>query len=149
MQQEKFVLPKFTVPGQRNWVKWALVGVGGLVAVNLMVFSVVLSKRTRSRSAVVASPTPPRTDQAPLSPAATPKPVQQPKAALAAATASPADEAPATDDASAKAPKAPSHHSHRSSHASSNHGSRSLAKATSGTQHATGKPDALDELLKR
>src|SRR5437879_527241 len=131
MQQEKFVLPKFTVPGQRNWVKWALVGVGGLVAVNVMVFSVVLSKRTRPRSTVIAATA--RAGEPSLSPAAIPNPVPQPKAALAAATATAPDqaEAPARDEATAQAAKAlaPAHRSHRS-HASTH--SRSLAKASSG-----------------
>jgi predicted anti-sigma-YlaC factor YlaD len=136
MQQEKLVLPKFTVPGQRDWLKWVLVGVGGLVAVNLIAFAVVLSKRTGAHASAVTSA---KADDVPLAPSATPTPVAQPKAALAVATA-PVDTATPKDDVPAKA-KAPSHRSHHG------HG-KALAKAGSGARRS-GKPDALDELLKR
>ena len=79
MQQEKIVLPKFTVPGQTNWVKWALVGVGGLVVLSAVLFGVALATRTPAPEAVAA---PAKPVDVPLAPSATPRPVKQPGAAL-------------------------------------------------------------------
>jgi hypothetical protein len=151
MQQEKFVLPKFTVPGERRWGKWVVAGVGTLVAVNLILFGVVLSKRSGAQATVAAQGAT-RTAEAPaLAPSAMPTPLPQPKAALAATTAVAADraepEAAKGDEvAPAKPAKAVSHRPHRSRN-------KSLAKATTTEHHASagssGKPDAIDELLKR
>jgi hypothetical protein len=144
MQQEKIELPKFTVPGQNNWMKWALVGVGGLVAVSFIAFGVALSRRTGTQAVVV---TPVRADEAPAPAVAIPASQSQPKAALAAASAAPADSAPAIKEEAAAPVAAAKPKARRSSH----HGhTRSLAKATSGSSKpSTGKPDALDDLLKR
>src|SRR5690349_6749887 len=88
MQQEKIEFPKFTVPGQTNWVKWVLVGVGGLVVISAFTFGVALSKRNQASTEVAAAPA--KVD-VPLAPSATPRPVPQPNKALAAAAAAPAD----------------------------------------------------------
>jgi hypothetical protein len=145
MQQEKIEFPKFTVPGQTNWVKWALVGVGGLVVVSGSLFAVALAKRDAPTAAVVA---PAKAPEVPLAPSATPRPAQKPAQALAAASTTPADTATTADDASAPA-KAASHRPRKTTHART----RSLAKASSsspaGKAGNSGKPDAIDELLKK
>jgi hypothetical protein len=138
MQQEKIEFPKFTVPGQTNWVKWALVGVGGLVVVSAFAFGVALAKRNQAPTAVAM---PAKSTDVPLAPSAMPRAVQ-PTTTLAATTAVPAETARAGDDAPAPV-KAASHRPRRS-HASHT----GLAKATVGPKKS-GKPDAIDELLKR
>jgi hypothetical protein len=138
MQEEKLVLPKFTVPGQRNWVKWALVGVSGLVVLNVIVFAVVVMNRSGAKATAVA----PVQAQAPRPLAAVPPATTQAPVVAAAATST-VTEAPA---AQAPAKKASSRRAR--------HG-RSLAKASSGGRTRTassssgGKSDAIDELLKR
>src|SRR5688572_31160597 len=92
MQQEKIVLPKFTVPGQRNWVKWALVGVGGLVALSVVAFSFALSRRNTADATAAAAPKP---VEVPLAPSATPRPLAKPAALAAAAAPAPDTAAPA------------------------------------------------------
>jgi pyruvate/2-oxoglutarate dehydrogenase complex dihydrolipoamide acyltransferase (E2) component len=141
MQQEKIEFPKFTVPGQTNWVKWVLVGVGGLVVVSTLLFGVALAKRNNQAPAVAATPAP---VDVPLAPSATPRPAQKAAPALAAATS--AETATASDDAPAAA-KPALHRPRRSSHGHT----RSLAKASSSTSKSSssGKPDAIDELLKK
>jgi hypothetical protein len=140
MQQDKFEFPKFSVPGQTNWVKWALVGVGGLVVVSAFAFGVAMTKRNQAATAVAS---PAKAADVPLAPSATPRPLPQSTTALAATAATPVETATATDAASA-APKAASHRPRRS-HAGH---SRSLAKAGSSSSKS-GKPDAIDELLKK
>jgi hypothetical protein len=141
MQQEKIEFPKFTVPGQTNWVKWVLASVGGLVVLSAFAFGVALARRTPAptASAAQASPAP----DVPLAPSATPRPAPRPSAALAATGAAPVETAAASDDAPAPA-RAASHRPRRS------HGghARTLAKAGSSSSKS-GKPDAIDELLKR
>lgn len=145
MQQEKIVLPKFTVPGQTNWVKWALVGVGGLVALSVVALGVALSQRKAPDATAAAAP---KAVEAPLAPSATPRPVPKPSATLAA-TATPApDTAQAADEAPAKKPA-----SHRPRRAHSSH--KTLARASSSNNSsarssaAAGKSDPLDDILKR
>jgi hypothetical protein len=143
MHQEKIEFPKFTVPGQTNWVKWVLVGVGGLVVLSACTFAVALATRNQA-PAVVAVPAKPV--DVPLAPSATPKPVPQRQAALAATSTTPAETAAASDDAPAAAK--PASRRPRRSHGHA----KSLAKASSGSTAAAsqpGKPDAIDELLKR
>jgi hypothetical protein len=137
MQQEKIEFPKFTVPGQTNWVKWALVGVGGLVALSAVAFGLALAKRNDAATAVAA---PTRAADVPLAPSATPRPVA-PATALAATAPVPAETAAADD---APAVKAASHRPHRG-----HTGHARLAKAASSGPSKSGKPDAIDELLKR
>jgi len=136
MQQEKIVLPKFTVPGQTNWVKWALVGVGGLVALSVVAFVVALSKRPAADPVATASP---KAAEVPLAPSASPRPLKPTPTLAAAATT-------AADEASAKV-KAPSHRARRV------HTNRkTLAKAPSGgstSSSKAGKSDPLDDILKR
>jgi hypothetical protein len=140
MQQEKIEFPKFTVPGQTNWVKWVLAGVGGLVVISAFAFGVALTRRNQVTTAVT---TPVKASEVPLAPSATPRPVPQPGTALAATGAPKVETASTTDDAPAPA-KAASHRPRRSSHGHT----RALAKAVaSGSK--SGKPDAIDELLKR
>jgi pyruvate/2-oxoglutarate dehydrogenase complex dihydrolipoamide acyltransferase (E2) component len=141
MQQEKFVLPKFTVPGQRNWLVWVLAGVGGLVVVNMIVLGVVVA-RGRGAQAAAAAATPPKMDEAPLAPSATPVPPQA-KTALAA-TAAPAADVAAKEEAPSKPAKTSSRRAHHA------HG-KALAHAgvSSGHHSVAGKGDALDELLKK
>jgi hypothetical protein len=139
MQQEKIELPKFTVPGQTNWGRWALVGVGGLVAVSLIAFAVALSRR----------PTPDITAtkavDVPLAPSATPRPVK-PTPTLAAANT--AEAAPAAEEAPAAKVKSTSRRPRR---AHTSH--KTLARAASGGSSASsgksGKSDPLDDILKR
>jgi hypothetical protein len=140
MHQEKIEFPKFTVPGQTNWTKWVLVSVGGLVVLSAFAFGVALTKRNQTPSEVA---TPSRVD-VPPAPSATPPPAPQPARALAATAAPPVDTATASDSAPAPA-KAAAHRPHRS------HGARTktLAKAPSSSASKPGKPDAIDELLKR
>jgi hypothetical protein len=140
MQEEKIVLPKFTVPGQRNWTKWALVGVGGLIAVNLIVFGLVLMNRSGTKPAAVG---PVHAEVPAATPAA---PARAPSAAAAVATSAPAG-ATTAEGAPAKAANKAS--ARRSRHG---HGNRALAKASSGrtkSSAAGGKSDPIDELLKR
>jgi hypothetical protein len=143
MQQEKIVLPKFTVPGQTNWVKWALVGVGGMVALSVVAFGVALSKRNAADATAAATP---KSAEVPLAPSATPRPVNQPSARLAAAV--PTDPAPAAEEAPAPRVKASSHRPRRA-----HGGHKTLAKAGSGSSASTssksGKSDPLDDILKR
>jgi hypothetical protein len=134
MQEEKFVLPKFTVPGQRRWVPFAIAGAGGLVAISIIMFAVVVS-RSRAPVAAVAVTAEP----APLAASATPVPVA-PKPALAAATASAPDVA--KEEAPVKATRAVSHRARRT-HA------KSLAKAGAPGHGRSAKGDPLDDLLKR
>jgi hypothetical protein len=140
MQQEKLVLPKFTVPGQRNWMPWALAGVGGLVVVSVIAFSMVVWKN-KSAPTAAAAPVPAKVVEPTAAAAPTAVPAAQPRTALAAVATPPADlakeEAPAARPAKA----------HRSHHG---HGSKSLARA-GGSPHArsSGKNDAIDELLKK
>ena len=144
MHQEKIEFPKFTVPGQTNWVKWVLVSVGGLVVISALAFGLALARRDPAPA--VATPAKPV--EVPLAPSATPRPVQQPAAALAAASTTPTETATAPDDAPASTAKRASHRPHRSQS-----GHRSLAKASSTASkpvaNGNGKPDAIDELLKR
>jgi hypothetical protein len=140
MQQDKIEFPKFTVPGQTNWVKWALASVGGLVVLSAVAFGVALAKRPQT-PAVTASQA--GTADVPLAPSATPRRAPQPSAALAATGAAPVEAAAVSDDAPSPA-KVASHRPRRS------HGghARTLAKAGSSSSKS-GKPDAIDELLKR
>ena len=143
MQQEKIVLPKFTVPGQTNWVKWALVGVGGLVALSVVLFTVALSKRPATDPVATAAP---KAADVALAPSATPRPVK-PNPTLAATATAAADVAPATEEGQAAKAKAPSHHARRT-HATR----KTLAKASSGGSTGASKPgksDPLDDILKR
>ena len=150
MQQEKIVLPKFTVPGQNNWIKWVLVGVGGLVVVSVLAFGVALSRRTGTHAVAVS---PVNADEAPLSPSAAPRAPAQPAAHLAAAAAVPADTAAAQGQGPGQSPSKDElatrtkSVSHRSHHSRVTH-TKTLAKAGSNGKTA-GKSDALDELLKR
>jgi hypothetical protein len=143
MQHEKIEFPKFNVPGQTNWAKWALFAVGGMVIISTFAFGVALSKRDQ---APVAKAEPAKAD-VPLAPSATPRPAQ-PATALAATTAPKVETATASDDTASAPAKAASHHPRRSSHG---HSGRSLAKAgsSSSPSKSSGKPDAIDELLKR
>jgi hypothetical protein len=145
MQQEKIVLPKFTVPGQTNWVKWALVGVGGMVALSVVAFGVALSKRNAADATAAATP---KSAEVPLAPSATPRPVNQPSARLAAAVPRTTDPAPAAEEAPAPRVKASSHRPRRA-----HGGHKTLAKAGSGSSASTssksGKSDPLDDILKR
>ena len=141
MQQEKIVLPKFTVPGQTNWVKWALVGVGGLVALSVVAFGVALSKRNSDVTATAA----PKPADVPLAPSATPRPVSKPSATLAATAT------PAPDKAAAPAEAAPPPKAKAVSHRPRRTQNRTLARANSAssTSKSAGKSDPLDDILKR
>jgi hypothetical protein len=146
MRQEKIVLPKFTLPGQTNWVKWVLVGVGGLVAVNMIVLVLVVSKRTGVEATAVA---PSAAAEVPAVQASSPPPAAQPKAAVAATASATAVAQPETAaPAAAEAPKAKA--SARHAHRSRGSSHRALAKAGStGQRSSSGGTDAVDELLKR
>jgi hypothetical protein len=139
MQQEKLVLPKFTMPGQRNWMAWALASVGGLVVVSLIVFGVVVWKNKTQPQPLAHLPA--QTLEAPLAAAARPVPAPQPKAALAAAAATAPDVA--KEVAPAKSTKA-----HRAHHSRGSGKALARAGASSHTR-SSGKPDAIDELLKK
>ena len=142
MEQEKIVLPKFTVPGQTNWVKWALVGVGGMVALSVIAFTVALSQRDTDGATAREEPAPAKPADVPLAPSATPRPVPRPSTTLAATTTP----APETSPEAAEPPRRVKASSHRPRRARGS--SRSLAK-TSSNSSKSGKPDALDEILKR
>jgi cytoskeletal protein RodZ len=148
MEQERFVLPKFTVPGQRDWVKWVLLGVGGLVAVNLIAFGVVLSKRSAAQVTAAAQAqarAQAKADELPLVPSATAQPAAS-KPTLTAAVSAPEAAAP---DTAAPSKMAPAARAKNARHARRSHTShKTLAKASSSGQRS-GKPDAIDELLKR
>jgi hypothetical protein len=140
MQEEKIVLPKFTMPGQRNWVVYALAGVGGLVVVSVIMFAVVVSKGGAVPSAAAARA---NVAEAPLAASAMPVPVAQPKAIALAAVAPTSPPDVAKEASPAKPVRSSSHRPH--------HGrTKALAKAGSAGGHPhSWKPDALDELLKR
>jgi len=144
MQQEKIEFPKFTVPGQTNWVKWALAAVGGLVVLSAFAFGVALTRRDQTAPTATVAPA---KAEVPLAPSATPRPVPQPGTALAATAATAPDTAaaPAADDAPASAK------AHRPRRSSNRGHTRSLAKASSSSSSSksSGKPDAIDELLKK
>lgn len=143
MHQEKIEFPKFNVPGQTNWAKWALIAVGGMVIISTFAFGVALTKRNQ---APVVKAEPAKAD-VPLAPSATPRPAPQAGTALAATTAPKVETATASDDAASAPAKTASHRPRRSSHG---HSGRSLARAgTSSPSKSSGKPDAIDELLKR
>jgi hypothetical protein len=146
MQQEKIVLPKFTVPGQTNWAKWVLVGVGGLVVVNLVAFGLVVSKRSGVQATAVA---PSAAAEVPAVPAAAARPTPPPSAAVATTATAPAAAQPEAAAAAAPAPvKAKAASTHRARRSHSSH--KALAKAGStGQRSSTGKADPLDELLKK
>jgi hypothetical protein len=137
MQQEKLVLPKFTVPGQRNWMPLALAGVGGLVVVSVIAFGTVVWK---NKNAPVAAAAPVSAKVAEATPAPAPAAAAQPRQALAAMATPPADvakgEAPAVRPAKA----------HRSHHA---HGSKLARAGAAPHARSSGKNDAIDELLKK
>jgi hypothetical protein len=144
MHQEKIEFPKFTVPGQTNWVKWVLVGVGGLVALSAVAFAFALAKRDQAPPAAAVAT---KAVEAPLAPSATPRPpVKQPTQALAAAGSTAAGSVTPSEDVPAAAK--PASRRPRRSHGHA----KSLAKASSSsssTESKAGKPDAIDELLKR
>jgi hypothetical protein len=142
MHQEKIEFPKFTVPGQTNWVKWALVGVGGLVALSAGAFAIALAKRDQAPTAAAVAT---KSVEVPLAPSATPRPpVKQPNQAIAAASSTAADTATPSEDTPAAAK--PASRRPRRSHGHA----KSLAKASSSSAESKGgKPDAIDELLKR
>ena len=106
-------------------------------------FGVALAKRNNQAPVVAATPA--KVD-VPLAPSATPRPVQKPAQALAAASTTSAETATASDDAPAAAK--PASHRPRRSHGHT----KSLAKASPSTgksSSSSGKPDAIDELLKK
>jgi hypothetical protein len=137
MQEEKFVLPKFTVPGQRRWIPFAIAGAGGLVVISIIMLAVVVSRGRVPVAPVAAVPV--NAEPAPLAASATPVPVA-PKPTLAAAATSAPDIA--KEEAPVKAARAASHRPRRA-HA------KSLAKAGAPSRGHAAKGDALDDLLKR
>jgi hypothetical protein len=144
MQQEKIEFPKFTVPGQTNWVKWALAAVGGLV---------VLSAFRVRRGADQARPDSAHRHRGPGQGGgaagsfghAPGRPAAWHGARGHGATAPDTAAAPAADDAPASAK------AHRPRRSSNRGHTRSLAKASSSSSSSksSGKPDAIDELLKK
>ncbi len=146
------VLPKFNLPGQRaKWVIRTLWIAGGLVAVQMVVLAVVLWNRQAPAVATLPASAPPvarttATAPRPATPAAVAaSPENQPVAAASQ---------PSSDGAVAKREAAPSKPARRAGHRPK-HG-KLLAKASASQPRSgksgskgSGKPDAIDELLRK
>jgi hypothetical protein len=147
---ERVVLPKFRVPGRRpHWMVLALWGVAGLVAIQVAVFAVIAWKHQEPAPDPVAQPAPQLAASLPAAAPATPaiRPAPAPTATSVAARPTMTGGMPAP---AAMAMDSGRHHRARPRAASQGGGGKSPSRAgVAAKSTPAGKPDALDELLKK